>query len=190
MVSLVTITYWCYITAILVQGVEALGFIFDPPRIITVASDTYAQFFIRVTGICLLPVTQFFWGFRHIPFTHATLGSYSHGCGRLFAKFHSLISLLLCYAMYHQGMSIPHGQCLLGMHLTWAIVMVYGLVQHQHNVHGYIIDTTSVPAAAKSFKQLVQGEDHEPRTVLQLIKVEDSSSKSVMQMFQDEIKTD
>lgn len=69
--------------------------------------------------------------------------------------FHTLISLLLCNAMY----------------------------QHHHNVHGYIIDTTSVPAAAKSLKILVKGED-ERSTVLQMIKGEDSSSESVMQMFQ------
>jgi hypothetical protein len=195
MVSIGTITYWCYISAVLVQAVEACAFICDPPRLVAVASDAYAQFFIRVTGICLLCLTQVFWGFRHLPFqpqggVDAQLASYAHGCGRLFAKFHTLMALLVMYATSHLGMSIPHAQCLLGLHVTWASIMAYALVQHHRLVRGYIIDTSSVPAAAKSFKQLVQGEDDEPRTVLQMIKGEDSSSKSVMQMFQDEIKTD
>ena len=185
MVSLGTITYWTYITAVLWQGGLSLGFIFSAPLVVTVAADSYAQFFIRVTGICLLSLTQVFWGFRHVAFTDSSLGSYSYGCGRLFAKFHTMMAVLLFWAIYSSGMTIPNGQYLLGLHLIWATVMTYALVTHHHNVHGYIIDTTSGPAAAKSLKQLVQGDDgEESRSVLQMLKGEDSSSKSVMQMIQ------
>ncbi|KAG0589127.1 hypothetical protein M758_2G247000 [Ceratodon purpureus] len=191
MPSIGTITYWCYITAVLFQAGVSLSFIFSPPMLVSFAADSYAHFFIRVTGICLLSLTQIFWGFRHISFQDSSLGSYSYGCARLFAKFHTMMAMLLFWAIYNSGMTIPNGQYLLGLHLSWATIMTYALVQHHRIVHGYIIDTTSAPAAAKSFKQLVQGDDgEEARSVLQMIKGEDSSSKSVLQMLQDEIKTD
>lgn len=189
MVPIGTITYWCYISAVLVQGMQACAFITDPPRLVAVAADSYAQFFIRVTGICLLCLTQFFWGFRHVPFqaqsgVDAQLASYSHGCARVFTRFHTMMALLMSYASLHLSVSLPHAAYVLGLHVMWASVMSSALVMHHHTVHGYIIDTSSVPAAVKSFKELVLGEEDEQRTILQRIQGEDSSSKTVMQLFQ------
>lgn len=184
MISLAAVTYWCYITAILFQGGVSLSFIFSPHVLASFAADSYAQFFIRISGICLLSLTQVFWGFRHISFQDSSLGAYSYGCARLFAKFHTMTAMLLFWAIYTAGMTIPNGRSLLGLHLVWATVMTYVLVQHHRNVHGYIIDTTSAPAAARSLKELVQGSDgEESRSVLQMIKGEDSSSKSVFQIL-------
>lgn len=190
MVSIGAITYWCYSTASLVQMVAAASFIASPPLLVPWAADSFAQYFIRVTGISLLSLTHVFWGFRHIPFqaqgsVSAQQAAMSYGCARVFARFHTLLAMLMYWAMYRLGMSIPKGHVMLGLHLAWAGVMTYALLLHHQLMRGYIIDTSSLPAAATSFKQLVQGDDgQEQRTVLQMIKGEDSSSKGVLQMFQ------
>nr|PNR62342.1 hypothetical protein PHYPA_000766 [Physcomitrium patens] len=185
MTRLHAITYGCYITAIMVQGVLSMGFILDPLRMVHEVTDIHGQFFIRVTGICLLFLTQFFWGFRHVPFQASNgfdsqMASYSHGCARMFTKFHFLISLLLLWSKYSLGLNMTCGPYLLSMHLMWTTIMTYALLEHRRNVRGFIIDTSSVPAAAKSLAEMIKGRD-EPPTMLEYLRGDDSSSTSVLQ---------
>lgn len=194
------IVYWCYVSAVLIQGIEALAFIYSPTLLYSSATDPVAQLFVRSAGIGLVAILTTFWNFRHVPIhiagsdTPVHTAALATKAASTFARFHAMIACMLVYHVRCLGQGIPQQQLAIGLHALWALAMMYVLVRNHQANYGRIIDTSSGGAAVRSVVQLIKGDDPAAvpphRTVMQFIKGEDqsASSKSVMQLLQGEIQ--
>lgn len=194
MISIGTITYWCYMTCCILQSVQALAFVSAPTFLYPTATDAVAQLFVRATGVCLLTLVNVFWGYRHIPIQigggiggigglDPAMTSMSIGMARLFTKFHTMAALTVAWSVFQAGLSIPYWRVILGLHTVWAMAMTCAVMRNHQSIHGHIIDTSSGGAAVQSVVQIIRGDDAQPRTMLQMIKGEDSS-RGVVAMLQ------
>lgn len=180
-------------TCVLFQGVQALAFVSAPTFLYPSATDATAQFFVRITGVCLLTLVNVFWSFRHIPIQIGGIGgiggldpmmaSTSIGIARTFTKFHTMVALTIAWSVCQAGLSVPYWRVMLGLHTVWAMAMTCAVMRNHQSIHGHIIDTSSGGAAVQSVVQIIKGDDAQPRTMLQMIKGEDSS-RGVVAMIQ------
>jgi hypothetical protein len=179
-------------TCVILQGVQAVAFVSTPTFLYPTATDATAQFFVRITGVCLLILLNVFWNFRHVPIqiggvigglggSDPMMTSVSVGIARMFTKFHTMVALTIAWSMFQAGLSIPYGRVMLGLHTVWAMAMACAVMRNHQSIHGHIIDTSSGGAAVQSVVQIIKGD--EPRTMLQMIKGEDSS-RGVVAMLQ------